>query len=81
MLPGPPEDTDDRRDLRRAFREVSPETLRMFVLLAVLIQAGLFTGSLGVMLFAFRGQRVLGGVLAVAGLLVLGVSVVLYRRR
>ena len=79
MLPGPPEDADAERDLQEGLRDISPETLKTFVLLAVLIQAGLFAGSLGVMLFAFRGQRLLGGVLAVVGLLVLGVSVVLYR--
>ena len=80
MLPGPSEDADAERDLREGLRNISPETLRQFVLLAVLIQAGLFVGSLGVMLFAFRGQRLLGGVLAVAGFLVLGISVVLYRK-
>jgi hypothetical protein len=81
MLPGPSEDAEAERDLREGLRNISPETLKMFVLLAVLIQAGLFVGSLGVMLFAFRNQRMLGSGLAGAGVLVLGVSVVLYRRR
>lgn len=79
--PLPPDDDAADRDLREGLRDVSPETLRTFVLLAVLVQAGLFVGSLGVMLVAFRGQWALGGALLVGGLLVLALSVALYRKR
>jgi len=82
--PFPPDDDDDAaayRNLREGLEEISPETLKAFVLLAVVVQAGLFAASLGVMLVWFRGQRVLGGVLAVSGLLALAFTVVVYRRR
>lgn len=83
MKPGPfpPDDDEADRDLRQAFRDASPGTLQAFVLLAVLIQAGLFVGSLGVMLVAFRGQWVLGGTLVVLGLLGVGLAAVRYRTR
>lgn len=76
-----PQDDEADRDLRQALRDASPETLKAFVLLTVLIQAGLFAGSLGVMLVAFRGQWTVGGTLVVGGLLVLVLAIVLYRKR
>ncbi|PSP57127.1 hypothetical protein BRC82_00820 [Halobacteriales archaeon QS_1_67_19] len=75
------EDAEADRDLRRGLRGASPETLRAFVLLAVVVQAGLFAASLGAMLAAFRGRRLLGGGLVVAGLGALAVAGALYRRR
>ncbi|MFC7081776.1 DUF7322 domain-containing protein [Halorussus caseinilyticus] len=75
-----PEDEEADRDLRTGLRSGAPETLRAFVLLAVSVQVGLFALALGVMLVAFRGQRTLGGALAVAGLLVLGLSALAYRK-
>lgn len=83
MLLGPfsPDDAEADRDLRKGLRDGTPETLKAFVLLAVVVQAGLFVGSLGLMLVAFRGQRVFGGALILTGLLTLALAVVLYRRR
>jgi small-conductance mechanosensitive channel len=85
MAPGllPPDDADDAtgRDLREGLRNADPETLRAFVVLAVVVQAGLFAASLGVMLVWFRGQRLLGTALALGGLLALGASFALYRKR
>ncbi|WP_137286588.1 DUF7322 domain-containing protein [Halorussus salinisoli] len=78
--PSSPDDEEADRDLRKGLRGAAPETLRAFVLLAVSVQAGLFAGALGVMLLAFRGQQTLGGALIVGGLVVLGVSVVAYRK-
>jgi hypothetical protein len=80
VFPGP-DDAEADRDLKRGLRGISPATLRTFVVLAVLVQAGLFAGSLGVLLVAFRGQRLVGGALAVVGVSSLAVSAVLYRRR
>lgn len=80
MFPGP-DDPEADRDLEQGLRGVSPETLRTFVLLAVLVQAGLFAGSLGVLLVAFRGQRLVGGALTVGGVSSLVISVAIYRRR
>ena len=77
-----PED-DDRganEDVGRALRTIPPETLRAFVLLAILIQAGLFAGSLGLMLGAFRGQWRLGGALAGGGLLAFALAALVHRR-
>lgn len=79
--PLPSDDPEAERDLRQGLADASPETLNAFLFLAILIQAGLFVGSLGVMLFVFRDQRLLGSSLAVAGLLALAVAVVLYRKR
>lgn len=81
MFFGPPDDAEADRDLRQGLAEISPETLRRFVLVAVLVQVGLFAASLGGMLVAFRGQRVLGGALVIGGLLALAVSVAVYRRQ
>lgn len=83
MGPSPfaPDDPEADRDLREALRDASPETLRAFVILAVLVQAGLFVGSLAVMLAAFRGRWVVGGALVALGVVLLGLAVVLYRTR
>jgi hypothetical protein len=78
--PPSPDDEEADRNLRQGLSDGAPETLRAFVVLAVTLQVGLFAAALGVMLVAFRGQRRLGGALAVAGLAVLGLSAVLYRR-
>ena len=81
MFPEPSEDEEANRDLREGLANVSPETLRRFVVLAVLVQAGLFAASLGVMLVWFRCQRAVGGALLVGGLAALAVSFAAYRRR
>jgi F0F1-type ATP synthase assembly protein I len=74
------EDEEADRNLQRGLSEGSPEVLKAFALLAVLIQAALLGVSLGAMLLVFRGQRVVGGALVVGGLVGLGVAVVVYRR-
>jgi hypothetical protein len=82
--PFPPDDEEDaaaQRKLRDGLGEISPDVLRTFVVLALVVQAGLFAASLGLMLLWFRGQRLLGGGLAVAGVLALGASAVIYRQR
>ncbi|MFC4549270.1 MULTISPECIES: DUF7322 domain-containing protein [Halorussus] len=77
------EDDDEAadRDLRRSIGKISPVTLREFVLLAVLIQVGLFAASLGLMLAAFRGQDVFGGALVGIGALALALAAAVYLRR
>ena len=72
--------SDGDADLREVFAESSPSTLRAFLLVSVLVQAGLFAGSLGVMLVAFRRQWALGALLVVGGLTALGLAVLRYRR-
>ncbi len=74
------EDEEADRDLRRGLSEGSPEVLKAFALLAVLIQAALLAVSLGAMLVVFRGQRLVGGALVVGGLAGFGVAAVVYRR-
>lgn len=68
------------QDFKKAIKETPRGTFRDFLLAALLAHGGLFAGSLGVMLWVFRGQRLLGGGLAIAGLLALGLTVVVYRR-
>jgi len=80
VFPGP-DDPEADRDLKRGLRSISPGTLRTFIVLAVLVQVGVFAASLGVLLVAFRGQRLVGGALAVGGVLSLVVSAEIYRRR
>ncbi len=70
----------DDDDLERTFSEISRSTLLAFIVVAVLVHVGLFSVSLGVMLVGFRSQWVGGGVLAIGGVLALGVAVVGYRR-
>ncbi|WP_132059031.1 DUF7322 domain-containing protein [Halorussus amylolyticus] len=79
--PFPPEGEDDVADLQGKVQEISQDTLRRFIVVAVLVQAGLFAGSLGAMLVAFRGQRTVGGALVVGGTVSLGVALAVYRRR
>jgi hypothetical protein len=81
--PFPPDEEDAaaQRKLRDGLGEISPDVLRTFVVLALVVQAGLFAASLGLMLLWFRGQRLLGGGLAVAGVLALGASAAIYRQR
>ena len=67
-------------DLEETFSEISRSTLLAFVVVAVLVHAGLFGASLGVMLIGFRSQWVGGGALAIGGGLALVVAVVVYRR-
>jgi small-conductance mechanosensitive channel len=78
--PPSPEDEEADRNLSRALREGRTETLRAFAVLAVLLQAAVLAVALGAMLVWFRGQRLVGGVLVVAGLLGFGVAIAVYRR-
>lgn len=71
---------DGSDDLQENLEAVSRETLLAFVAVAVLVQAGLLGGSLGVMLIGFRGQWVGGGVLTIGGVLALAIAYVTYRR-
>jgi uncharacterized protein (TIGR04206 family) len=82
MFFGPESGEDEQadRDLRRGLSEGSPETLKAFALLAVLLQVAVLTVALGAMLVGFRGQRLVGGALMVGGLLGLGVAAAVYRR-
>ena len=82
MFLGPPSEEDEQSDrqFRKGLDGSSPETLKTFALLAVLLQAALLSFSLGAMLVGFRGQRLVGGSLVVGGLLGFGVSAVVYRR-
>ncbi|SIR58203.1 DUF7322 domain-containing protein [Natronorubrum thiooxidans] len=73
-------DGDSGNDLEEAFSQGSRSTLLAFVMVAVLVHAGLFSASLGVMLIGFRSQWIVGGALAVGGVLALSLAVVGYRR-
>ena len=84
VLFDPFEEDDDEaadRDLQRSIGKISPATLREFVLLAVLVQVGLFAASLGLMLAAFRGQTLFGGALVGIGALALAFAAAVYLRR
>jgi len=70
---------DGTDDLEAAFAEGSSDTLRAFIIVAVLVHAGLFGASLGAMLVGFRGQWVVGGSLMVGGLLAIAGAIVRYR--
>ncbi|WP_158057392.1 DUF7322 domain-containing protein [Halorussus halophilus] len=67
--------------LQQSIQSISTETLQQFILLAVLVQVGLFAISIGLLLVGFRGELVLGGALACVGVVALVVAVVVYRRR
>ena len=72
--------SDENADLQEVFTGTRPATLRAFLLVWVLVQVGLFAGSLGVMLVAFRRQWGLGILLAGGGLAALVLAVLRYRR-
>ena len=74
------DESDGGADLQEVFTETSPATLRAFLLVSVLVQIGLFAGSLGVMLVVFRRQWTLGTALVGAGLTALALAVLRYRR-
>ena len=74
------DESDGDADLKEVFTGTPPATLRAFLLVSVLVQAGLFAGSLGVMLVVFRHQWVLGTLLAGVGLTALALAVLRYRR-
>lgn len=71
---------DGSPDLQKVFAETPPEALRAFLFVSVLVQVGLFAGSLGLMLVAFRRQWSLGTGLVGIGLSALVLAVVVYRR-
>lgn len=77
------EDDDRERDqqFQQSIQDISTETLQQFILLAVLVQVGLLTLSLGLLFLGFRGQLVFGGGLIGVGVLALVASAILYRRR
>ena len=72
--------SESDEDLERAFDELSSETLLAFIVVGVLVHVGVFVGALGLMLLGFRGQWLVGGGLAIAGLAALGLAVATYRR-
>ena len=71
---------DGSADLEGVFTGPAHATLRAFLLVSVLVQIGLFAGSLGAMLVAFRGQWGLGTLLVGGGLAALGLAALRYRR-
>lgn len=76
--PGGGSESDE--DLERAFGDLSSGTLLAFIVVGVLVQAGVFAGALGLMFIGFRGQRLVGGGLVIAGTVALGLAVATYRR-
>jgi len=72
-------DPDRNADIEAALEQSSPETLRAFLVVAVLVHAGVFATSVGAMLIGFRGQWTVGGTLVVGGLFAIGLAVVRYR--
>ncbi|WP_049912435.1 DUF7322 domain-containing protein [Natrialba hulunbeirensis] len=67
-------------DIAGTFESIDRSTLLAFVTVGVLVHGGIFAASLGAMLVGFRGQWVVGGTLAVAGVAALILSVGIYRR-
>ncbi len=67
-------------DIEKALGEIPRATLLAFIVVSVLVHAGLFATAVGLMLVGFRGQWLVGGTLAVGGLLALSGAVVQYRR-
>lgn len=67
-------------DLQATIQHRDDGTLRRFGIAVVTTQVGLFALSLGLLLWWFRGQTVLGGALVAGGLLALGVTAIVYRR-
>ncbi|EMA35649.1 DUF7322 domain-containing protein [Halobiforma nitratireducens] len=75
---GSESEADD--DIADALGSIERATLLAFVTVGALVHGGVLAASLGVMLIGFRGQWVVGGVLAAAGVGALALSVVVYRR-
>ncbi|TYL39390.1 hypothetical protein CV102_06835 [Natronococcus pandeyae] len=71
---------DGADELEDTFNSIERSTLVAFIVVAVLVHAGLFGASLGVMLIGFRAQWIFGGALTVGGVLALVLGVVAYRR-
>ena len=67
-------------DIEQSLGEIPRQTLLAFIVVGVLVHAGLFAAALGLMLVGFRGQWLVGGGLAVGGVLALAIAVVRYRR-
>lgn len=80
--PFSPEDdgSDFGPEFQKSVEKMPAGTFWAFVLAALLGHAGLFAGSLGLLLIAFRSQWVLGGGLLAGGLLALVLTVLIYRR-
>ncbi|OIB56063.1 DUF7322 domain-containing protein [Natrialba sp. SSL1] len=73
-------DGEADEDIASTFESIDRSTLLAFVTVGVLVHGGIFAASLGAMLVGFRGQWVVGGSLAVAGVAALVLSVGIYRR-
>ena len=71
---------DESGDVQEVLTRTPPGTLRAFVLVSLLVQIGLFAGSLGLLLAVFRGQWTLGAALAGGGVTALVLAVFVYRR-
>ncbi len=63
------ESSGDDAAFEEDIQNIPRERLMTFVYILVLVQAGLLAGSLGLMLLAIQGQVLVGGGLAVLGLL------------
>lgn len=63
------ESSSDDATFEEDIRKIPRERLMTFVYVLVLVQAGLLAGSLGAMLLVIRGQVIVGGGLAVVGVL------------
>jgi hypothetical protein len=67
-------------DLAEGVGSLDDGTFRDFIVALLLAQGGLFAASLGLMLWHFRGQGLLGGGLLAAGAVALVVTVVIVVR-
>lgn len=74
------DDGEGDEELAETFSEIDRSTLLAFVVVAAFVHAGLFAVALGLLLLGFRGQWLLGGGLAIAGLLALALAWLSYRR-
>ncbi|AXR77168.1 DUF7322 domain-containing protein [Natrarchaeobaculum sulfurireducens] len=72
--------SDGADDIEKTLGEIPRATLLAFIVVGVLVHAGLFAAALGLMLVGFRGQWLIGGGLAAGGFLALFGAIVQYRR-
>ncbi|MDG5819973.1 hypothetical protein [Natronococcus sp. A-GB7] len=70
---------DESEELQEAFGEMSRETLLAFVGALFFAHVGLLATSVGLLLVAFSGQWMPGGVIAVVGIAALALTGWIYR--
>ncbi|GAB7018219.1 DUF7322 domain-containing protein [Halostagnicola bangensis] len=72
------DESSDDAAFEEDIQKIPRERLMTFVYILVLVQAGLLAGSLGLMLLAIQGQVLVGGGLAVVGVLAFALAAYRY---